>query len=240
MQLFSPTNLGALALSNRVVMAPLTRMRAGAEGVPNDLLVEHYRQRATIGLIITEGTYTSPVSRSYPGQPGIVTAEQVAGWHRVTDAVHDEGGAIVMQLMHGGRVTHSDINGGLTPVAPSAIAIDGEARTPLGKKPFPVPHALTEKEVAGIVTELARAARSAIEAGFDGVEVHSANGYLLHEFLSPVSNTRTDSYGHASADRSWRTAASTRKATRTTRLSPADGLRGSRGGFVADQGSTTA
>ncbi len=117
----------------------------------------------------------------------------------MTDLVHDEGGAIVMQLMHGGRVTHSDINGGLTPVAPSAIAIDGETRTPLGRKPFPVPHALTEQEVAGIVAELARAARSAIEAGFDGVEVHSANGYLLHEFLSPVSNTRTDSYGGSPA-----------------------------------------
>jgi N-ethylmaleimide reductase len=195
MQLFSPTVLGALGLANRVVMAPLTRMRSGAEGVPNDLLVEHYRQRATLGLIITEGTFTSPVSRSYPGQPGIVTAEQIAGWRRVTDAVHAEGGVIVMQLMHGGRVTHPDTNGGLAPVAPSAIAIEGETRTPLGKKPFPVPHALTEAEVGDVVTELARAARNAIDAGFDGVEVHSANGYLLHEFLSPVSNVRTDAYG---------------------------------------------
>jgi N-ethylmaleimide reductase len=201
MQLFSSTSLGALALANRVVMAPLTRMRAGAEGIPNDLLVEHYRQRATLGLIITEGTFTSPVSRAYPGQPGIVTAEQIAGWRRVTDAVHAEGGLIVMQLMHGGRVTHSEITGGLTPVAPSAIAIEGDTHTPLGKRPFPVPHALTEAEVAAVADELAQAARNAIEAGFDGVEVHSANGYLLHEFLSPVSNVRTDGYGGSPAKR---------------------------------------
>ncbi len=201
MHLFTSTSLGALGLANRVVMAPLTRMRAGADGIPNDLLVEHYRQRATLGLIITEGTYTSPVSRAYPGQPGIVTAEQIAGWRRVTEAVHAEGGVIVMQLMHGGRVTHPEINGGLDPVAPSAIAIVGETHTPLGKREFPVPHALTEAEVAGVVSELARAARNAVEAGFDGVEVHSANGYLLHEFLSPVSNVRTDAYGGSPVNR---------------------------------------
>ena len=201
MQLFTPVNLGALALSNRVIMAPLTRMRAEANGVPNDLLVEHYRQRATLGMIITEGTWTTPVSQSYPGQPGIYTAEQIAGWRRVTDAVHEEGGVIVMQLMHGGRVTHPDINGGLQPVGPSAIAIADDAHTPLGKKPFPVPHALTTDEASAIATELARAARNAIEAGFDGVEVHSANGYLLHEFLSPVSNVRTDRYGESPAAR---------------------------------------
>ena len=200
-QLYSPTTLGALALSNRVVMAPLTRMRAGAEGVPNDLLVEHYRQRASLGLIVTEGTFTSPVSRAYPGQPGIVTDKQIAGWRRVTDAVHSEGGTIVMQLMHGGRVSHPDITGGLLPVAPSAIAIEGDAHTPLGKKPFPVPHAVTTDEASAVADELVTAAKNAIEAGFDGVEVHSANGYLLHEFLSPVSNVRSDVYGGSPENR---------------------------------------
>lgn len=201
MQLFSSISLGALALGNRVVMAPLTRMRAGADGVPNDLLVEHYRQRATLGLIVTEGTFPSAVSRAYPGQPGIATAEQIAGWRRVTDAVHADGGLIVLQLMHGGRVTHPEITGGLAPVAPSAIAIDGETHTPSGKRAFPVPHALTEAEIADVIAELTQAARNAIEAGFDGVEVHSANGYLLHEFLSPVSNVRTDGYGGTPAKR---------------------------------------
>jgi N-ethylmaleimide reductase len=200
-QLFTPVNLGALALSNRLVMAPLTRMRADANGVPNDLLVEHYRQRATTGLIVTEGTWTSPVSKAYPGQPGIFTQDQIAGWHRVTDAVHAEGGLIVMQLMHGGRVTHPEITGGLTPVAPSAIAIDGETHTPLGKRRFAEPHALEEAELPVVTAEIVQAARNAIEAGFDGVEVHSANGYLLHEFLSPASNVRTDAYGGSPANR---------------------------------------
>ena len=201
MQLFTPVNLGALALSNRVVMAPLTRLRAGADGVPGDIIVEHYRQRATLGMIVTEGTWTTPVSQAYTGQPGIYTAEQIAGWRRVTDAVHAEGGLIVMQLMHGGRVTHPDVNGGRIPVAPSAIAIAGDTRTPLGKAPFPVPHALSTDEASAIASELAQSAQNAIEAGFDGVEVHSANGYLLHEFLSPVSNVRTDSYGGSPAAR---------------------------------------
>jgi N-ethylmaleimide reductase len=200
-QLFTPVNLGALALSNRLVMAPLTRMRADANGVPNDLLVEHYRQRATTGLIVTEGTWTSPVSKAYPGQPGIFTQDQIAGWHRVTDAVHAEGGLIVMQLMHGGRVTHPEITGGLTPVAPSAIAIDGETHTPLGKRRFAEPHALEEAELPVVTAEIVQAARNAIGAGFDGVEVHSANGYLLHEFLSPASNVRTDAYGGSPANR---------------------------------------
>ncbi|PRY67086.1 2,4-dienoyl-CoA reductase-like NADH-dependent reductase (Old Yellow Enzyme family) [Glaciihabitans tibetensis] len=201
MLLFSPVTLGALALSNRVVMAPLTRVRAGESGIANDLLVEHYRQRATTGLIVSEGTYTSAESQAFVGQPGIVTPEQIAGWLRVTDAVHEEGGLIVAQLMHGGRVTHPDVNGGHTPVAPSAIAIEGSMRTAMGPKPFPVPHALELDELPGIVAQLAGAARNAIEAGFDGVEVHSANGYLLHEFLSPASNVRDDLYGGSPENR---------------------------------------
>lgn len=201
MQLYSPTTLGDIALSNRVIMAPLTRLRAGAEGVPNDLMIEHYRQRASLGLIVTEGTYTSPESRAYPGQPGIVTDAQIAGWRWVTDAVHAAGGTIVMQLMHGGRVSHPDITGGPVPVAPSAIAIDGETHTPSGKAAFPVPYALTTAEASAIADQLAQAAKNAIDAGFDGVEVHSANGYLLHEFLSPTSNVRTDGYGGSPENR---------------------------------------
>jgi N-ethylmaleimide reductase len=141
--LFSPVALGDLQLANRVVMAPLTRMRSGAAGVPGDLVVEHYRQRAGVGLIITEGTYPNPESRAYPGQPGITNVEQEAGWRRVAEAVHARGGRIVMQVMHSGRVSHPDITGTDRIVAPSALAIDGEAHTPKGKQPYPVPHALT-------------------------------------------------------------------------------------------------
>lgn len=195
MDLFSPLTVGDLRLSNRVVMAPLTRMRSGAEGVPAEIVAEHYAQRAGLGMIITEGVYPSAESRAYSGQPGIVTDAQVEGWRAVADAVHAEGGVIVMQLMNGGRVSHTDITGTERIVAPSAIAIDGDVHTPLGKKAFPVPHALTTEELADVRGEFVAGARRAIEAGLDGVEVHSANGYLLHEFLSPVSNQRTDAYG---------------------------------------------
>ncbi|MGY1751041.1 alkene reductase [Modestobacter sp. SYSU DS0511] len=195
MDLFSPVTLGDLELANRVVMAPLTRMRAGASGVPNDLLVEHYAQRASIGLIITEGTYPRFESQAFVGQPGIVTDEQAAGWARVAEAVHARGGRIVLQLMHGGRVTHPDVNGGRRVEAPSAIAIDGAGHTEKGKQPYPVPHALTTEEAAQVRDDFVAAARRAVDAGLDGVEVHGANGYLLHEFLSPASNQRDDVYG---------------------------------------------
>ncbi|WP_458042135.1 MULTISPECIES: alkene reductase [Bacteria] len=195
MNLFSPLTAGDLALANRVVMAPLTRTRSGEDGVPGALVAEHYAQRAGLGMIITEGVYPTAESRAYPGQPGIVTEEQAAGWRAVADAVRAEGGLIVMQLMHGGRVSHTDITGTSRIVAPSAIAIEGEVRTPLGKKPYPVPHALTTDELAQVRDEIVAAAVRAIDAGLDGVEVHGANGYLLHQFLSPVSNQRTDAYG---------------------------------------------
>ncbi|CAD5989502.1 alkene reductase [Agreia sp. COWG] len=201
MQLFSPVSLGSLELDNRIVMAPLTRTRSNADGVPNDLNVEHYAQRASTGLIVTEGTYPTAGSQAYPGQPGIETDEQAAGWARVADAVHANGGKIVMQLMHGGRVTHPLINNGLTIFAPSAHAIEGVAHTPEGPLPYPVPTAATTDDIARIVAEHVSAARRAVDAGLDGVEVHSANGYLLHEFLSPVSNTRTDSYGGSPENR---------------------------------------
>jgi len=193
--LFSPMTLGELELPNRLVMAPLTRLRSGQEGIPGPLVAEHYRQRASLGLIVSEGTYPSPAGRSYPGQPGIVTPEQIAGWKKVTDAVHAEGGRIFAQVMHGGRVSHEDITGGHQVVAPSAIAVEAETRTSKGKQAHPVPHALTTDELPGVLQEIVQGSRNAIEAGFDGVELHSANGYLLHEFLAPSSNQRDDIYG---------------------------------------------
>jgi 2,4-dienoyl-CoA reductase-like NADH-dependent reductase (Old Yellow Enzyme family) len=199
--LFSPLSLGELELSNRLVMAPLTRLRSGKEGVPGPLVVEHYRQRASLGLIISEGTYPSPAGRSYPGQPGIVTPEQIAGWKKVTDAVHAEGGRMFAQIMHGGRVSHEDITGGHQIVAPSAVAIEGETRTYTGKQAYPVPHELSTDELPLVMQEIVTASLNAIEAGFDGVELHSANGYLLHEFLAPNSNVRTDSYGGSPENR---------------------------------------
>jgi N-ethylmaleimide reductase len=201
MDLFTPVSLGDLHLPNRVVMAPLTRLRASADGVPGELVAEHYAQRASIGLIVTEGTFPSAESRAYPAQPGIVTDEQVEGWRRVAEAVHARGGRIVMQLMNGGRVSHTEITGTDRIVAPSAIAIDGEVRTPSGKHPFPVPHALTTDEARATLADFVAAAERAVGAGLDGVEIHSANGYLLHEFLSPVSNQRTDVYGGSPENR---------------------------------------
>ena len=172
--LFSPVTLGDLELANRVAMAPLTRMRSGPLGVPGDVVVEHYAQRAGLGLIVTEGTYPVHESQAFVGQPGIVTDEQVAGWRRVAEAVHARGGRIVLQVMHGGRVTHPEINGGRRVEAPSAIAIAGEARTAAGKHAYPVPHALTTAEVGERVQTFVDASRRAIGAGLDGVELCTA------------------------------------------------------------------
>ncbi|TFD75909.1 alkene reductase [Cryobacterium sp. Sr8] len=201
MNLFTPLTLGELELSNRMVMAPLTRLRSGSAGVPGPLVVEHYRQRASLGLIVSEGTYPSHAGRAFPGQPGLVTPEQLEGWKNVAEAVHAEGGLIVAQVMHAGRVSHEGTNGGREVVAPSAIAIDGETRTYDGKQAFPVPRALATAELPGILAEFVQASRDAIAAGLDGVEIHSANGYLLHEFLSPDSNVRDDAYGGSPANR---------------------------------------
>ncbi|MFB2555653.1 alkene reductase [Herbiconiux liangxiaofengii] len=196
MKLFTPLIAGDLELPNRLVMAPMTRLRADEQGVPTALIAEHYAQRASMGLIISEGVFPSAESRAYPGQPGIVTDEQAAGWRTVADAVHEAGGRIVMQLMNGGRVTHPGVTGTDRIVAPSAIAIQGETRLANGEKvAYALPHALTAEELPVVRDEFVAAARRAVDAGFDGVELHAANGYLLHEFLSPVSNTRTDAYG---------------------------------------------
>ena len=201
MDLFTPVDLGALRLANRLVMAPLTRVRAGDSGVPNALIAEHYAQRASLGLIITEGTFTSEEAKGFSGQPGIVTDEQQQGWARVAEAVHAEGGLIAMQVMHAGRVSHADISGTPRSVAPSAIAVEGETRTPLGKKPHQVPEAIDLAELPSVVDEFVSASRRAIAAGLDAVELHAANGYLLHQFLAPTSNTRTDNYGGSPENR---------------------------------------
>jgi N-ethylmaleimide reductase len=201
MDLFAPVSLGDLQLANRVVMAPLTRLRSGDAGVPGELVAEHYAQRASVGLIITEGTYPNAESRAYPGQPGIVTDEQAKGWRRVAEAVHARGGRIVMQLMHSGRVSHPDVTGTDRIVAPSAIAIQGEVRTSAAKLPYPVPHALTTEEARATLADFVAAAERAVVAGLDGVEIHSANGYLLHQFLSPASNQRTDEFGGSPENR---------------------------------------
>lgn len=195
MSLFSPVTLGDLTLPNRLVMAPLTRSRSGRDGVPGDDVVEYYRQRASMGMLTTEGAYPSFAGQGFVRQPGLVTAAQIAGWRRVTDAVHAEGGRIIAQIMHAGRVSHSATTAGLTGVAPSAIAIDGATHSYDGNVPYQVPRALELDELPGIVEEFAGAARNAITAGFDGVEVHGANGYLLHQFLAPSANHRSDAYG---------------------------------------------
>ncbi|SDB89605.1 2,4-dienoyl-CoA reductase [Sanguibacter gelidistatuariae] len=199
--LFSPLSLGDLHLANRITMAPLTRTRSSDDGVPGDLVVEYYTQRASLGMIVTEGTFPVQEAKAYPGQPGIETEEQIAGWRKVTDSVHAAGGVIVLQLMHSGRVSHPLITGTDRIVAPSAVAIIGEVHTPEGKTDYPVPHALTLDELESTKVALVAAARNAIRAGFDGVEIHGANGYLLHEFLSPVSNVREDRYGGSPENR---------------------------------------
>ncbi|KSU65977.1 alkene reductase [Arthrobacter sp. NIO-1057] len=201
MDLFSPVALGDLKLSNRLVMAPLTRSRSGKDGVPNADVAEYYRQRASLGLIVSEATYSSFAGQGFIRQPGLVTEEQVAGWKKVTDAVHAEGGLIVAQVMHAGRATHTGTTGADHLEAPSAIAVDGQSRTYTGKYDYQVPHALTTEELPRIVEEFVTASRNAIAAGFDGVELHGANGYLLHEFLAPTSNTRTDNYGGSPENR---------------------------------------
>lgn len=196
--LFDPLKLGELEIPNRVVMAPLTRMRAQQPGnVPHALNAEYYAQRASAGLIISEATQVSPQGQGYPATPGIHSAEQVAGWKQVTDAVHKAGGQMVLQLWHVGRISHSSYqpNGG-APVAPSAIAPSGMTFTKDWKQqPFETPRALTAAEIKNIVADFRTGAENAKKAGFDGVEVHGANGYLLDQFLQTGSNTRSDEYG---------------------------------------------
>ena len=196
LDLFSPVKLGGIALKNRMVMAPLTRNRAGAGGVPQAMNVTYYAQRASAGLIISEATPISAMAHGYPALPGIYTDEQVAGWKKVTDAVHAEGGKIVLQLWHVGRISHpSLLPNGAQPVAPSAITPNGKAFTYQGLVDYVQPRALDVSELPGIVADYVHATKSAISAGFDGVEIHAANGYLLDQFLRDGTNKREDNYG---------------------------------------------
>jgi N-ethylmaleimide reductase len=195
--LFTPFQLGPYELRNRLVMAPMTRNRAGEGNVPTPLMAEYYAQRAGAGLIVTEGAQVSPRGVGYADTPGIHTDAQAEGWRRVTDAVHARGGRIFLQLWHVGRVSHPSLQpGGALPVAPSAIGIDGQQiYTASGMKPFVTPRALATDEVAEVVEEFAEGARRAYAAGFDGVELHGANGYLIDQFLRDGSNHRADRYG---------------------------------------------
>ena len=198
--LFAPVRLGSLELKNRFVMAPMTRNRAGEGTAPTALNAEYYAQRAGAGLIVTEGTQPSAVGQGYPNTPGLHTDAQVAGWRLVADAVHARDGRIFVQLMHVGRIGHPVITG-VQPVAPSAVTPDGEVFTQEGMKPFTEPRALETSELPGVVAEFVDAARRAVEAGLDGVELHSANGYLLHQFLADSTNVRTDAYGGSPENR---------------------------------------
>ncbi|WP_328924886.1 alkene reductase [Streptomyces sp. NBC_00190] len=193
-RLFEPARLGGLELPSRLVMAPLTRTRAGADGVPGDLMATYYAQRASAGLIIAEATTPNAVGRTYPRIPGIHTPAQVAGWRRVTDAVHAAGGRMFLQLQHGGRVGHPATSGHV-PLAPSAVRFPEPLHTPGGLQDAVAPREMTAGDIRSTIADFAAAARSAVEAGFAGVEVHSANGYLLHQFLSRNTNLRTDEWG---------------------------------------------
>jgi NADPH2 dehydrogenase len=193
--LFDPLTLGELQLPNRIVLAPLTRARAGPERVPNALMAEYYVQRASAGLIISEATAVTPMGVGYADTPGVWSPAQVAGWRLVTDAVHAAGGRMLLQLWHVGRISHPMFLGGALPVAPSAIAANGFVSIVRPQVAFPTPRALETAELPGIVEAYRQGAENAKAAGFDGVEIHGANGYLLDQFLQDGSNHRTDAYG---------------------------------------------
>lgn len=193
--LFTPLPLGKLTLPNRILLAPLTRTRADAGHMPNALMAEYYAQRATGGLLITECTMVAPGTSAFINEPGIYSDAQIAAWKLTTDAVHAKGGRIFMQIWHAGRAAHPDINDGTPNVSSFATAVEGEIHTPKGKVAHAVPRALTEAEIPAIVAAYAQGAKNAIAAGFDGVEVHGANGYLIDQFLRDTPNQRTDRYG---------------------------------------------
>jgi 2,4-dienoyl-CoA reductase-like NADH-dependent reductase (Old Yellow Enzyme family) len=193
--LFDPIRLGDLDLPNRVFMAPLTRARATEDRVPTEIMRDYYVQRASAGLILTEATCITPDSVGYQRTPGIWSSAQIEGWSTITDAVHAAGGRISMQLWHCGRISDPSLLGGEAPVAPSAIAAKGHVSLLRPERPYPVPRALRLEEIAGIVADYRRASQNAMAAGFDGVELHGANGYLLDQFLQDGVNKRTDAYG---------------------------------------------
>jgi 2,4-dienoyl-CoA reductase-like NADH-dependent reductase (Old Yellow Enzyme family) len=193
--LFDPIKVGDLSLPNRIIMAPLTRARAGHERLPNNLMADYYRQRAGAGLILSEATSVTPMGVGYADTPGIWSPEQVEGWKQITQAVHSAGGRMVLQLWHVGRISDPVFLNGALPVAPSAIAPTGHVRLVRPERPYVTPRALETKEIPGIIEAYRQGAANAKAAGFDGVEVHGANGYLLDEFLQDKTNHRTDAYG---------------------------------------------
>ena len=193
--LFDQLQLGDLTLSNRILMAPLTRCRASEGRVPNQMMAEYYAQRASAGIIFSEATSVTPMGVGYPDTPGIWSDEQVEGWKLITKAVHDAGGKILLQLWHVGRISHSYFLDGVQPVAPSAIAAEGHVRLLNSGEPYPVPRALELIEIPEIISAYKKGAENAKKAGFDAVEIHGANGYLLDQFLQDSTNKRTDSYG---------------------------------------------
>jgi 2,4-dienoyl-CoA reductase-like NADH-dependent reductase (Old Yellow Enzyme family) len=193
--LFDPITIGDITLKNRIIMAPLTRSRASEGRVPNALMAKYYEQRATAGLILSEATAVTPHGVGYADTPGLWSDEQVEGWKQITAAVHAKGGVIFAQLWHVGRISDPSFLNGEPPVAPSAIAADGHVSLLRPQRPYPVPRALETDELAGIVAAYKKAAENAKKAGFDGVEIHGANGYLLDQFLQSKTNLRTDNYG---------------------------------------------
>lgn len=197
-KLFEAIRMGDIELSNRIVMAPLTRCRAdeAAGDIPGSAMnIDYYRQRSNAGLIISEGTQVAPIGKGYMATPGIYSESQIDGWKLITKAVHDAGSKIIAQIWHVGRISHPDLTGGEMPIAPSAIAPNAVAYTHAGKVDIPTPHALTEPEIAQVVDQFRQAAANAMRAGFDGVEIHGANGYLIDQFLRDSTNQRTDNYG---------------------------------------------
>src|ERR1700730_18472582 len=200
--LFSPVRIGPHELPNRIVMAPMTRNRAGPGEVPTELMATYYAQRASAGLIVSEGTQISPQGQGYPGTPGIFSLAQIEGWRHVTEEVFVHHGRIFCQLWHVGRVSHPLLQPeGALPVAPSALAPSGQLWTPEGMRAFVTPRTLETKEIAGLIEDYRRAAVNALRAGFDGVELHAANGYLIDQFLRDGSNRRIDRYGGSVANR---------------------------------------
>lgn len=200
--LFQSLQLGALNLPNRIIMAPLTRARSGRDRIPKPLMAAYYRQRASAGLIISEATLIAEQGAGWAETPGIYVDAQIKGWQAITDAVHGQRGKIVLQLWHTGRASHPDFQpGGARPISASAVTPAGEIHTPLGKKPYVTPRALDQEEIPGIVQQYVNATLNAKSVGFDGVEIHAANGYLIDQFLRDGSNRRTDAYGGSVANR---------------------------------------
>ncbi|SDS91864.1 N-ethylmaleimide reductase [Maribacter dokdonensis] len=203
-KIFETITIGEHRLKNRIVMAPMTRSRAETNGVPTDIMSAYYSQRASAGLIISEATQISLNGKSYPNTPGIYSKQQIKGWKKVTDGVHEAGGKIFIQLFHGGRISHPDTQGGKIPMAPSEIKPEGAIHTfPFGKKKqFITPRAIESTEIKEIVHQFGVAAKNALDAGFDGIEIHAANGYLIDQFLRDSTNKRTDAYGGSYQNRS--------------------------------------